>query len=121
MLGSLAREIVQGLHPGFSSHTTHPFVNVDTNCTALSLMPTIIGNTFAASLRHGLLSAAKGSSSTSHARNLFNLNFLTRLSGLMVRRWRLIGYFPILYNPFVNPTSTHRCTAGLHSREACAT
>jgi hypothetical protein len=49
---------------------------------------------------HGHLSAAKGSSSTSHARNPFNLNFLIRLSGLMVRRWRLIGYFPILYNPF---------------------
>jgi hypothetical protein len=29
--------------------TTLP--KVDTNCTALSLMPTIIGNTFAASLR----------------------------------------------------------------------
>jgi hypothetical protein len=25
---------------------------------------------------------------------------LTRLCGLMDRRWRLIGYFPILYNPF---------------------
>jgi hypothetical protein len=34
-----------------------------------------------------------------YARNPFNLNFLTRLCGLMVRRWRLIGYFPILYNP----------------------
>jgi hypothetical protein len=48
---------------------------------------------------HGHLSAAKGSSSTSHARNPFNLNFLIQLCGLMVRKWRLIGYFPILYNP----------------------
>jgi hypothetical protein len=28
---------------------------------------------------------------------------ITYLYGLMVRRWRLIGYFPILYNPFHLP------------------
>jgi hypothetical protein len=37
--------------------------------------------------------------STSHARNPFNLNFFDSAQCLMVRRWRLIGYFPILYNP----------------------
>jgi hypothetical protein len=41
----------------------------------------------------------KGSSSTSHARNQFNLNFFDSAQCLMVRRWRLIGHFPILYNP----------------------
>jgi septal ring factor EnvC (AmiA/AmiB activator) len=34
--------------------------------------------------------------STSHARNPFNLNFFDSAQCLMVRRWRLIGYFPIL-------------------------
>jgi hypothetical protein len=37
--------------------------------------------------------------STSHARNPFNLNFFDSAQCLMVRRWRLIGCFPILYNP----------------------
>jgi hypothetical protein len=36
------------------------------------------------------------SSSTSHARNPFNLTFFYSAQCLMVRRWRLIGYFPIL-------------------------
>jgi hypothetical protein len=53
----------------------------DTKCTALSLTPTIIGNTFAASLRTDTCPQRKESSSTSHARNPFNLNFfLIRLS-----------------------------------------
>jgi hypothetical protein len=47
----------------------------DTNCTALSLIPTITGNTFAASLRTDICPQRKESSSTSHARNPFNLNF----------------------------------------------
>jgi hypothetical protein len=71
----------------------------DTNYTALSLIPTITGNTFAASLRTDTCPQRKGSSSTSHARNPFNLNFFDSAQCLMVRRWRLIGYFPILYNP----------------------
>jgi hypothetical protein len=40
---------------------------VDTMCTALSLMPTVIGNMVRGFSTHGHLSAAKGSSSTSHA------------------------------------------------------
>jgi hypothetical protein len=52
----------------------------DTNYTALSLIP-ITGNTFAASLRTDICPQRKESSSTSHARNPFNLNFfLIRLS-----------------------------------------
>ena len=53
--------------------TTLP--KTDTNCTALSLMPAIIGNTFAASLRTDICPQRKESSSTSHARNPFNLSF----------------------------------------------
>jgi hypothetical protein len=62
-------------------------------------MPAIIGNTFAASLRTDICPQREESSSTSHARNPFNLNFFDSAQCLMVRRWRLIGYFPILYNP----------------------
>jgi hypothetical protein len=63
----------------------------DTNCTALSLMPAITGHTFAASLRTDICPQRKESSSTSHARNPFNLNFFDSAQCLMVRRWRLIG------------------------------
>jgi hypothetical protein len=39
----------------------------------------------------------------SHALTSDKYNFLTaRLCGLMVRRWRLIGYFHILYSPRVS-------------------
>jgi hypothetical protein len=73
----------------------------DTKYTALSLIPTIIGNTFAASLRTDISPQRKESSSTSQARNPFNLNFFDSAQCLWVRRWRLIGHFPILYNPRV--------------------
>jgi hypothetical protein len=43
-----------------------------------------------------------------------NLNFLTRLCGLMVRRWRLIGYSPTLYNP--QPATTHQVANGRRTR-----
>jgi hypothetical protein len=52
----------------------------DTNYTALSLMPTITGNTFAASLRTDICPQRKESSSTSHALNPFNLNFFDFVS-----------------------------------------
>ena len=52
-----------------------------------------------ASLRTDICPQRKESSSTSHARNPFNLNFFDSAQCLMVRRWRLIGCFPILYNP----------------------
>jgi hypothetical protein len=48
---------------------------------------TITGNTFAASLRTDICPQRKGTS-TSHARNPFNLNFLDSAQCLMVRRWR---------------------------------
>jgi hypothetical protein len=68
------------------------------NCTAPSLMPTIIGNTFAASL-HTDICPQRKEASTSHARNPFNLIFFIRLCGLMVRRWRLIWLFPFPITP----------------------
>jgi hypothetical protein len=74
-------------------------LNPGFNYTALSLIPTITGNAFAASLRTDICPQRKESSSTSHARNPFNPNFFDSAQCLMVRRWRLIGHFPILYNP----------------------
>jgi hypothetical protein len=56
-----------------------PPMRLDTNFTALSLIPTIIGNTFAASLRTDICPQRKESSSTSHARNPLILTFLIRL------------------------------------------
>jgi hypothetical protein len=55
---------------------------------------------FAASLCTDICPQREESSSTSHARNPFNLNFFDSAQCLMVRRRRLIGYFPILYNPY---------------------
>ena len=43
---------------------TTALVKVDTNCTALSLMPTVNGNTVRSFSTHGHQSAAKGSSTT---------------------------------------------------------
>jgi hypothetical protein len=82
----------------------------------------------AASLRTDICQQRKESSSTSHARNPFNLNFFLfgsvsdgpevalnwlfpdliffdSAQCLMVRRWRLIGYFLILYNPLLDRPS----------------
>ena len=96
--------------------TTLP--KVDTNCTAPSLMPTIIGNTFAASLRTDICPQRKESSSTSHARNPFNLNFFDSAQCLVVRRWRLIGYFPIPYNPASFPsTASQPWPSGPHKAD----
>jgi hypothetical protein len=84
-----ACEEVRHLHPPRIRTPTAP------HC----LMPAIIGNTFAASLRTDICPQRKESSSTSHARNPFNLNFFYSAQCLVVLRWRLIGYFPILYHP----------------------
>jgi hypothetical protein len=67
--------------------TTLP--KVDTNCTALSLMPTVNGNTFSASLRTDICPQRKEArprlTPLWTSVNPFNLNFLIRLCGLMVR------------------------------------
>jgi hypothetical protein len=73
---------------------------VDANCTAPSLIPTVNGDTVRSFSTHEHQSAAKGARPLSHALTSDLYNILTsRLCGLMVRRWRLIGYFPILCNP----------------------
>jgi hypothetical protein len=77
---------------------TLPLPKVDTSCTALSLMPTVNGNTVRSFSTHGHQSAAKGSSTTVSRSGILYLS-LPFLFGSVVRRWRLIGYFPILYNP----------------------
>jgi hypothetical protein len=70
----------------------------NTNCTTPSLAPTVNGNTVRNFPTHGQLSAAQGSPTTVPAWHLFNV-LTPRLCDLMVRRWRLIGYFPILNYP----------------------
>jgi hypothetical protein len=71
---------------------------VDTNCTAPSLIPTANGYTVSSFSTHGQQSAAKGSSTTV-SRSDIRFIQLFDSSALMVRRWRLIGFFPILYHP----------------------
>jgi hypothetical protein len=70
--------------------------------TSLSLIPTIIGNTSQLLYARTPVRSekkARPNSATSQLRNPFNLNFFDSAQCLMVRRWRLIGLFPILYNP----------------------
>jgi hypothetical protein len=49
------------------THTVTTLPKVDTSCTALSLVPTIIGNTFAASLRTDISPQRKEARPRSHA------------------------------------------------------
>jgi hypothetical protein len=44
----------------------------------------------------------------SHVSHPFNLNFFDSAQCLMVRRWRLIGHFPILYNPQTEPFQSRK-------------
>ena len=73
--------------------TTLP--KVDTNCTALSLIPTVNGNTVRSFSTHGQQSAAKGSSTTVSRSDIRLIQHLDSSAHGLVRRWRLIGYFPI--------------------------
>jgi hypothetical protein len=81
---------------------------------------TVHGNTVRSFSTHGHQSAAKGSSTTVSRSDIRLIStFLIRLCGLMVRRWRLIGYFPILYNPQHIPSplrSARRCGTPRRSR-----
>jgi hypothetical protein len=87
------------LHPELAHADMTTLPKVDTSCTA-PLIPTVNGNTVRSFSTHGHQSAAKGSSTTVSRSDIrFNLDLLIRLCGMMVRRWRLIGYFPVLYNP----------------------
>jgi hypothetical protein len=108
-------------------NTPRAVFKVDTNCTAPSLIPTVNGNTVRSFSTHGQLSAAQGSSTTVSDSDIrltqpfdssahwfgpevapelaISLSYITklfltpRLCGLMVRRWRIIGYFLIHLSP----------------------
>ena len=86
-------------------------------------MPTVIGNTFAASLNTDISPQRKEDRPRLTLLHPFNLNFLIRLCGLKVRRWRLIGYFLSYINPPSHSLSlgpnvaTHIC-GRLHSHAA---
>jgi hypothetical protein len=79
------------------SSTTLP--KVDTNCTAPSLIPTVNGNTVRSFSTHGQKSAAKGRSTTVSRSDIRLIQYLDSSALGLVRRWRLIGYFPIRLLP----------------------
>ena len=72
---------------------------VDTNCTAPSLIPTVNGNTVRSFSTHGQQSAANGSSTTVSRSDIRLIQHLDSSALGLARRWLLIGYFPILYDP----------------------
>jgi hypothetical protein len=99
----------------YADMTTLP--KVDTKCTTPSLIPTYNGNTVRSFSSHGQQSAAKGSLTTvclSRSDNRLIKHFDSSAHGL-VRRWRLIGYFPSLYNP---PQHLRRVSESVEGREA---
>ena len=81
-------------------------LRVNPNCTALSLIPTVDGNTVRSFSTHGQQSAAKGSSTTVSRSDIRLIQHLDSSALGLVRRWRLIGYFLILYYPFTRLTTT---------------
>jgi hypothetical protein len=111
--------------------TTLP--KVDTNCTAPSLIPTVNGNMVRSFSTHGHQSAAKGSSATVSRSDIRLIQLFDFSARGLVRRWRLIGYFPILYNPsqwdimFLGPsrawsrsgTAAGICAAGSSDGKSC--
>jgi hypothetical protein len=66
---------------------------VNTRCTAPSLIPTVNGNTVRS---FSTQSAAKGSSTTVSRSDIRSIQYLDSSALGVVRRWRLIGYFLIL-------------------------
>jgi hypothetical protein len=67
--------------------------------TTLSLIPTVNGNTVRSFPTHGQQSAAKGSSTTVSRSDIRSIQHLDSSAHGFVRRWRLIGYFPIHSSP----------------------
>jgi hypothetical protein len=66
---------------------------------ALSLITPVNGNTVRSFSTHGQLSAAQGSSTTVSRSDIRLIQHLDGSALGLVRRWRLIGFFPILYYP----------------------
>jgi hypothetical protein len=63
--------------------------------TALSLIPTVNGNTARSFSTHGQQSAAKGSSTTVSRSDIRLIQHFDSSAHGLVRWWRLTGYFPI--------------------------
>ena len=72
---------------------------LNTKCTALSLISTVNGNTVRSFSTHGQQPAAQGSSTTVSRSDIQLIQYLDSSVHGLARRWRLTGYFPILYNP----------------------
>jgi hypothetical protein len=73
---------------------------VDTNCTTPSLIPPVNGNTVRSFSTHGHQSAAKGSSTTvSRSEIRLIRHFDSSTLGLVRRKQRLIGYYPLITHP----------------------
>jgi hypothetical protein len=70
-------------------------LQVDTNCIAPSLIPTSNGNTVRSFSTHGRQSAAQASSTTVSRSDVRSIQHLDSSAHGLVRRWLLIGYFPI--------------------------
>jgi hypothetical protein len=87
-----ARGVLCIVHP----NRPHPPTQVETNCTALSLIPTVNGNMVRSFSTHGHQSAAKGSLTTVSCSDIRLIQHLDSSGHGLVRRWRLIGYFPTL-------------------------
>jgi hypothetical protein len=64
-------------------------------CTTPFLIPTGNGNTVRSFSTHGQQSAAKGSSTAVSRSDIRLIQHLDSSAHGLVRRWRLIGYFPI--------------------------
>jgi hypothetical protein len=90
-----------------SSLTTLPKVAP----TAPSLIPTLYGNTVRSFSTHGQQSAAKGSSTTVSRSDIRLIQHLDSSALGLVRRWRLIGYFPIHLLPPLLPSDAGRAAA----------
>ena len=72
---------------------------MNTQCTTPSLIPRVKGNTVRSFSTHGQQSAAQGSSTTVSRSDIRLIQYFDSSALGLVRRWRLIGYFPIIYNP----------------------
>jgi hypothetical protein len=78
---------------------------VDTNCTAPSLIPTVNGNTVRSFSTHGQQSTSKGSLTTVSRSDIRLIQYLDSSALGLVRRWLLIGYFPIHLLPLSSSTN----------------
>jgi hypothetical protein len=96
-------------------------LKVDTKCTAPSLIPTVNGNTVRSFSTHGQHPAAKGSSTTVARSDIRLIQYLDSSARGLVRRWLLIGYFPIHLFPHVSPSVSQPGGSACRTSEVEAT